>query len=428
MDELGTDQRLLQLYDNTRQLSSTLIEPLSEEDCQLQSMPDASPSKWHLAHTTWFFETFILKKQLTDYREVNPVYQRLFNSYYNAVGAQFSRPDRGVLSRPSLQAIKDYRHSIDEHMRALIANSEINEALRFIIELGIHHEQQHQELLLMDIKHAFSRNPLFPVYSESEVQPARSSPQYAAQPWKHYEPGLTTIGHPGDTFSFDNEKPQHQVFVAPFRIAGQQVTNAEFAEFIADGGYSNPLLWHADGWTHLQNSNCSQPMYWMKKDEQWHEFTLHGLLPLNMQAPVCHVSFFEASAYASWCGKRLPTEFEWEVAANDNVTSDSVVNVNSHAEPQFLNLNQLHPSVKSSQSLLGGSWEWTASSYSAYPGFKPFPGEAGEYNGKFMVGQYVLRGGSCLTPNGHARSTYRNFFYPHHSWQMSGIRLAEDLQ
>lgn len=425
MDEDTSRQTLRQRYESTRQLSLALVEPLSEEDCLLQSMPDASPSKWHLAHTTWFFETFILKKHSANYHELNAHYQLLFNSYYNAIGDQFSRPDRGVLSRPSLAEIKAYRQYVDEQMQVFIGEQPLSKELRFTIELGIHHEQQHQELLLMDIKHAFSCNPMLPAYIDTDglVRAETDSALSETLQWQTYEPGLTAIGHSDDTFCFDNEKPQHPVYVAPFRLAERCVSNQEYAEFIADGGYDNPLLWHADGWAQLQQCRSqygNHPMYWRQREGQWQEFTLRGLQPLNPQTPVCHISFYEASAYARWCGKRLPTEFEWEAAARQQDNKPPVA--------QYLQLDILHPTADGSRALLGGCWEWTASSYSPYPGFKPFAGEAGEYNGKFMVGQYVLRGGSCLTPKSHNRISYRNFFYPHHNWQMSGIRLAEDLQ
>ncbi len=416
MNRVNNEQWLLQAYRQTRKRSTDLVEPLSEEDCQLQSMPDTSPAKWHLAHVTWFFETFVLVPRLPGYRLFHPQFEYLFNSYYYAIGEQFSRPERGVLSRPSLQEIRRYRDYVDVHLCRLLEEGTVDDDVAFTIELGIHHEQQHQELLLMDIKHAFSLNPLMPAYAHAGVSSAVAEPP--AQGWTSFSPGLVDIGHSGEGFCFDNERPVHKVYVHDFRLARRPVCNRDFIEFIEDGGYRNPLLWHSDGWAYCQQQAAAHPLYWRRIDDAWYEFTLHGLQPLDPAAPVSHISFYEASAFATWCGKRLPTEFEWEVAAATDQSS-----------PQFMSADRLHPAPPQGdtlQSMRGGCWEWTASSYAPYPGFTPFKGNAGEYNGKFMVGQYVLRGGCCLTPPDHARTTYRNFFYPHHSWPMTGMRLAED--
>jgi len=395
-----------------------LVESLSDEDCQLQSMPDASPAKWHLAHTTWFFETFLLlQSPAFSYRAFHPQFQYLFNSYYNAIGEQFSRPSRGLLSRPSLQEVKQYRRHVDSAMIELINHSQLSQERLFTLQLGLHHEQQHQELLLMDVKHAFSLNPLAPTYS-SEPLVKNATPPTSVQ-WLEFAPELTQIGHSGDGFAFDNECPRHSCYIAPFKLANRPVTNAEYLAFIEDGGYRSPLLWHADGWAHIQAQQLGKPHYWHQQEGQWFEFTLHGRQALDGHLPVCHLSYFEASAYAQWAGSRLPTEFEWEAAAPTEQTS-----------AQFYSPTCVHPQATAGAELVamhGFCWEWTSSSYAPYPGFKPFAGEAGEYNGKFMLGQYVLRGGSCLTPPGHTRTSYRNFFYPHQYWQMSGLRLAGDL-
>ncbi|WP_250657589.1 ergothioneine biosynthesis protein EgtB [Alkalimarinus coralli] len=402
-------------YTRVRSETEQLINGLSSEDCQIQSMPDASPTKWHLAHTTWFFETFILLKYQPHYTVVDEHYAVLFNSYYNAIGAQYSRPKRGLLSRPTLDQVMEYRKEIDTRMTAFIQQLRDSNILKLIL-LGLNHEQQHQELILTDIKHALSQNPMHPQrLKHYEFQDRQSS----SLNWHSYQGGLVTMGASTKAFSFDNERPQHQVFVAPFKLANRTVTNGEFLSFINDGGYQNSLHWLSDGWEFVQSEAINSPLYWHQQGNQWFRYTMSGLQPLNLNEPLCHISFYEASAFASWSGKRLPTEFEWELAATQSVTQ----------APQFDPMT-LEPSVVEEdnlQSLLGGVWEWTNSSYLAYPGFKPFEGDAGEYNGKFMSGQFVLRGGSCFTPTGHIRNSYRNFFYPQQRWQMSGIRLAADL-
>ncbi|MEI7790566.1 MAG: ergothioneine biosynthesis protein EgtB [Alphaproteobacteria bacterium] len=378
---------LAQTYASVRAHSEALAAPLSAEDCTIQSMPDASPVKWHLAHTTWFFETVILS-QRPGYKPFDPRFAYLFNSYYEALGPRHPRPRRGLLTRPTLDEVFAWRAHVD----AAIVEACGDDTLRDAITLGLHHEQQHQELILTDIKHAFFCNPLLPAY-RSDRPTAR-----AAQPLDGISipGGATWIGHDGSGFCFDNELPRHQVLLRPFRIAARPVSNGEYQAFIADGGYRRPEFWLSDGWARIQEEHWEAPLYWLKDDDGSESvFTLSGAQPLDPGAPVEHVSFYEAAAYAAWAGARLPTEFEWEAAA-----------------PLFQH---------------GDVWEWTRSSYDPYPGFKAFEGIAAEYNGKFMVGQMVLRGGSVGTPPGHVRDSYRNFFPPHARWQFSGIRLAEDV-
>ncbi len=416
MEPCLTQQEISTAYTLVRQQTEHLVSRLSPEDCQIQSMPDASPTKWHLAHTTWFFETFVLLKYQPSYNTVNEHYAVLFNSYYNAIGAQYSRPKRGLLSRPALSEIKEYRTKVDESMTAFINQLDDGSPVLKLIQLGLNHEQQHQELILTDIKHALSQNPMFPPLLEHYEHQNKIT---SALSWHEFEGGLVTAGATQDGFSFDNERPQHKVFIPPFKLANRTVTNGEFLEFINDGGYKNSQHWLSDGWAFIQSEGILNPLYWKNKSGQWFRFTLSGLQALNINEPVCHISFFEANAYASWAGKRLPTEFEWEFATTQNKQHETAFN-DRVLEPPIIEDRNL-------SSLFGGVWEWSNSSYLAYPGFKPFEGDAGEYNGKFMSGQFVLRGGSCFTPPGHIRSSYRNFFYPHQRWQMSGMRLAEDL-
>jgi len=380
--------RPLSAYQEIRSAALALAAPLSAEDCAVQSMPEASPVKWHLAHTSWFFEATLLAHR-PGYKVFDPAFAYLFNSYYESAGPRHPRPRRGLLTRPSLDRVLAWRDHVDAAMENLLADASPEE--RALVELGLNHEQQHQELILTDIKHAFFCNPLLPSYGDA---PAAPHPAVTLE-WRVHAGGAVAIGHAGDGFAFDNESPRHPVLLRPFRIASRPVSNGEYAAFIADGGYRRPEFWLSDGWALVQSEGWEAPLYWLSDDDGSRRiFTLNGLVTPDANAPVQHVSFFEAAAYAAWAGKRLPTEFEWEATASD-----------------FAH---------------GQVWEWTRSAYDPYPGFKPFAGMAAEYNGKFMIGQLVLRGGSVTTPPGHARASYRNFFPPAARWQFSGIRLAED--
>ncbi len=373
-----------------RSHSLALIAGLGAEDCCAQAMPDASPLKWHLAHTTWFFENFVLASHEPDFRPFHPAYRQLFNSYYAGVGQPFSRPQRGMLTRPSLSEVLDWRSDVD---RRMLASLERMPAAAGLIELGLQHEQQHQELMQTDLLALFALSPLKPAAIDSTPPPAHALPL----DWVRCDGGLAEIGHDGDGFCFDNELPRHRQWLAPFAIASRLVTNGEYADFIADGGYREPLLWLSDGWAWREAAQRSAPLYWRDDPEQgWLAFSLHGEHAPDPLAPVGHLSFYEADAYARWAGARLPTEGEWEHAQR------------RHALPQAF----------------GACWQWTSSSYAAYPGYQPAAGLVGEYNGKFMVNQYVLRGSSALTPAGHARASYRNFFPAPACWQLTGIRLA----
>jgi ergothioneine biosynthesis protein EgtB len=416
--QLENVSQLAEIYRSIRQQSLALCLPLEVEDYQIQPMADASPPKWHLAHVTWFFETFLLKPFSKNYRVFDPSFEMLFNSYYNGVGKPFSRADRGFLSRPTLERIFEYRRYVDEKMLELLQTS-MTDDLGFRIQLGLNHEQQHQELILTDIKYNLGHNPLRPVYVN---QHADDSPDLNAR-WSEFDGGLVESGTDvGQEFVFDNETPRHQVFLHPFRLSTNLVSNNEFINFIEDGGYNRPELWLSDGWAGLQaqqNKRWSMPLYWRKQDDNYFEYRLTGEQLVDPNCPVCHVSGYEADAYARWKGSRLPTECEWEHAAAD-----------APVVGNFVESKLFHPSGQSGegmQSQFGNVWEWTQSGYSAYPFFKPFKGQLGEYNGKFMANQLVLRGGSCASPGSHLRATYRNFFYPPDRWQFSGIRLAQDL-
>ena len=406
-------------YHAIRQSTEALTAPLSAEDCALQSMPDCSPTKWHLAHTSWFFETFVLEATLPNYRAYNPAFRVLFNSYYQSVGKQYDRPRRSLLTRPGLDEVKRYRAHVDEQMAPLLAHAErLPKAMLAVIELGLNHEQQHQELLLTDLKHLFSFNPLHPAYQRRST--TRAAPKINPLAWVNIDAGLVEIGHDGNEFAFDNEGPRHKVYLRPYRLASRLISNAEFLEFIAAGGYERPEFWLSDGWNKLRAEGWQHPLYWERKDSAWFCHTLNGFQALNGDEPVCHVSYYEADAYARYADARLPTEAEWEHAA----TTIS-------QEGNFVESGNLHPaphadSDKKLAQLFGDVWEWTASPYAPYPGFKPPAGALGEYNGKFMCNQMVLRGGSCVTPRSHIRVSYRNFFPPDARWQFSGIRLARD--
>jgi ergothioneine biosynthesis protein EgtB len=375
-----------------RAASEQLAAPLSVEDQTVQSMPDASPTKWHLAHTTWFFETFILRPHAPSYRVFDPAYEYLFNSYYEAVGPRHPRPQRGLITRPGVEEIGAYRRYVSQAMVAFLDTDAFQCAP--LVELGLHHEQQHQELILMDAKHMLSSNPLRPAYDRG---PAPLSVAASSAEWRQHAGGMVEIGHKGVGFAFDNEGPRHKVWLEPFRIAARPVSNGEYLRFIDDGGYHRPEFWLSAGWECVNSRAWEAPLYWEEKDGQWYVFTLHGLAPMRPDDPVCHVSGYEAAAYAKWAGKRLPREAEWESVAGDLDGTGAV-------------------------------WEWTASPYVAYPGYREPAGAIGEYNGKFMANQMVLRGGCIATPRDHIRATYRNFFPPDARWMFGGIRLAEDLR
>jgi ergothioneine biosynthesis protein EgtB len=397
-----------------RALSATLTEGLTPEDQALQSMPDASPTKWQLAHTTWFFETLVLLPHLPGYRLFDERFPRLFNSYYESLGPRHPRPQRGLLSRPSLDQVWAYRRHVDEAIERLIEHGSAAAwaAAAPVLELGLHHEQQHQELMLTDLLHLFSLNPLAPAWRSAAPQPEAPAPLR----WHGIDAGLVEIGHAGPGFAFDNESPRHRVFLPPFELADRLVTNAEYQAFIDDGGYREPRWWLSDGWATVQAQGWSAPPYWRDEGRQ---FTLHGLQAIDPAAPVAHLSGYEAAAYAAWAGARLPTEFEWETAAA--VLGDD-------ARRTRYQLDHMLPRQPAAGRLSGELWQWTSSAYAPYPGFRPLPGPAAEYNGKFMINQLVLRGGSCATPPGHGRLTYRNFFPPAARWQFSGLRLAREAR
>jgi ergothioneine biosynthesis protein EgtB len=409
---------LSNLYRDVRRATQGLGVPLSDADATVQSMPDASPAKWHLAHTTWFFESMVLTPSLPRYRVFDEKFNFLFNSYYESIGARHPRPNRGMLSRPALETVYAYRRHVDEAIDELL-RTDPTPGVAEMIELGCHHEQQHQELLLTDILNLFAQNPLSPAYKAPTPLPLLSGPSDGTQ-YTELAAGLIEIGHSGAGFAFDSESPRHQVFVEPFRLANRLVTNQEWLAFIEDGGYKNPLLWLADGWARASAESWMAPMYWELRDDVWWTMTLRGAQPIDLHAPVTHVSYYEADAFASWAQRRLPTEAEWEFAARD-----------LSQEGNFADSGRLRPkpapSSEGLHQMFGDVWEWTRSAFLPYPRFTVAAGAVGEYNGKFMSGQFVLRGGSCVTPAGHIRATYRNFFPPAARWQFSGLRLAENI-
>jgi len=418
----GPASRTAAHYRQIRAATESLCRPLATDDYALQSMPDASPAKWHIAHTSWFFEEFVLKAAIEDYAFFDQSYRYLFNSYYESVGPRHSRPERGLLSRPTTEQVWAYRAYVDDEMQALLEADVLTPELQQIVTVGLHHEQQHQELLLTDIKHLFSRNPLRPAYSPPPPHVRRSGSVPLA--FLTFEGGLTEIGHAGEGFCFDNELGRHRVFLEPYRLANRPATNGEYLLFIREGGYARPEYWLSDGWACVQRESWQRPMYWAESLDA--EFTLTGLRELDPNAPVCHLSYFEADAFARWAGGRLPTEFEWEHAARGvpiqgNFVEDGLYHPTT-ATPALVSSG--HPLLQ----MFGDVWEWTASAYAPYPRFRPLNGALGEYNGKFMVSQLVLRGGSCATPLPHIRATYRNFFYPTARWQFSGVRLATDVR
>ena len=394
-----------------RAQTSRLCAPLAVEDYVVQSMPDASPAKWHLAHTSWFFETFVLGPHLPGFQPWRATWAPLFNSYYVATGPRHPRAERGLLTRPTVAEVQAYRAWVDERMQAFLASPAADRPeVAALVELGLHHEQQHQELLLTDLLHAFSMNPLKPAYLEATPPPSTAAPLR----WLERPGGLVRIGREQAGFAFDNERPAHLVHLEPFRLASRPVSAGEFAEFIADGGYRRPGLWLSDGFAAAQAGGWQAPLYWERRDGAWRRFTLHGDVAVDPAAPVTQVSYYEADAFARWAGARLPTEAEWESVAGEQPVAGQFV------EDGVL----VAVAAGGAAPLFGGAWTWTGSPYVAYPGFTPAPGAVGEYNGKFMVNQLVLRGGSCLSPRDHLRATYRNFFPPHARWQLAGIRLA----
>ena len=413
---------IIEQFRKVRSASETLAEPLTPEDWMLQSMPDASPVKWNLAHTSWFFETFILSRYAADYTVFHPKFGYLFNSYYNQVGKMHPRPERGMLSRPTAQEILDFRAHVNEEIVRLVREGAdaVIEEIAPLMALGLAHEEQHQELLLTDLKHGLYQNPLLPgVYDDAgaDKKPAASAPLR----WERMEGGLCEIGWNGEGFAFDNEGPRHKVYLHPFELANRAVTNADYLAFMEDGGYENPNYWLSDAWDAVRAEKWRAPLYWRKVGDGWREFTLFGERAINPHAPVCHVSYYEAAAYAAWAEARLPTEFEWEAAASLFRLNGNFLKAARPAAPA--------PAAGDERllQLYGDVWEWTASPYVAYPCYAPPGGAIGEYNGKFMSGQMVLKGGSCATPEGHMRVSYRNFFPPGARWQFSGFRLARDI-
>lgn len=409
---------LLSRYRDVRQESERICRPLVTEDYCIQSMPDVSPPKWHLAHTSWFFETFILRPYAKDYPVFHSQYDHLFNSYYQTVGSPYPRARRGLLSRPTVEDVYHYREHVDAAIVRLMGHcpAEHEDAIRQRIVIGLHHEQQHQELLFTDIKHILAINPLRPAYTEL---PETGPTEVASLGWAPYRGGVHEIGHDGSDFAFDNETPRHRVYLNDFALASRCVANGEYLAFMEDGGYEKPELWLSDGWQEVNERMWRAPLYWEPRDGSWWTYTLAGMRRLREDEPVCHLSYYEADAYARWAGKRLPTEAEWEVAASTSAIAGN-----------FSESGLLHPSPAIDGSvpmqMYGDVWEWTASDYAPYPGFRGVAGALGEYNGKFMCNQRVLRGGSCATSRSHARATYRNFFYPNSRWQFTGLRLAAD--
>jgi len=412
-------QALAARFLSVRKATERLASPLTPEDCALQSMPDASPVKWHLAHTSWFFETFVLERFVHDYRPFHPAFRVLFNSYYNAVGEKHPRPERGLISRPGLAEVMAYRRHVDARVVELLEKLRPGGEFDGLVELGVHHEEQHQELVLTDVKHLLWKNPQRPVYSGR--WPLTTVRGRKAR-WVGFEGGAVEIGHSGGGFAFDNEGPRHAELLRSFEIASHPVTHGDFVAFVEDGGYRRPELWLSLGWEQVQAQGWQAPQYWERRGNEWHTFTLHGMVKIDPHAPICHVSYHEADAFARWSGVRLPTEAEWEFVA-----------AQARVEGNFQESRAFHPLAQRSEAqapgiaqLFGDAWEWTQSAYGPYPGFRAAEGAVGEYNGKFMCNQYVLRGGSCATPAAHIRATYRNFFPPEARWQFSGLRLARD--
>src|SRR5256886_9032890 len=421
-------QQLLSRFHEVRNFTTALCHDLAPEDCVVQSMPDVSPTKWHLAHTTWFFETFILKKWIAGYRGENEQYAYLFNSYYNAAGDMHRRDLRGLISRPTVDETHRYRSAVDAHIDNLLSatDQKLRDEIEPILILGINHEQQHQELLITDIKHVFAQNPLHPVFNCRARPPgAPQADGSAIRPYHFvdFDEAIIEIGHDGRGFSYDNEGPRHRALVSPFALANRPVTNGEYIAFIEDNGYARSEFWLSLGWTTINEQCWQAPLYWTKHDSAWWNFTLSGFRPVDESEPVTHISYFEADAFANWSGARLPTEFEWErAAAKIEIDGNFVEGETFHPQPGRSSGQDRHLAQ-----MFGDVWEWTRSAYSPYSGYRAAPGALGEYNGKFMCNQYVLRGGSCATSRKHIRRTYRTFFQPEKRWQFMGIRLARDI-
>ncbi|HIF97379.1 MAG TPA: ergothioneine biosynthesis protein EgtB [Myxococcales bacterium] len=440
-------EELAHRFRSVRETTCSLAEPLSAEDCAVQSMPDASPTKWHLAHTTWFFETFILAAQNSEFLPLAPSFSAVFNSYYNSVGEQYPRAQRGLLTRPDLPTVLEYRTAVDEAILQGLESGSFRLDQLGIVELGIHHEQQHQELILTDVLHLLSQNPLYPAY-RSDL-PGAEPCEVPALHWYPGAEGIQSVGHSGLNFGFDNEGPRHKILLHPHEIGSRLVNNQEFRDFIDDDGYKRPELWLAEGWALKEEQGWEAPLYWIEGEGAWQHFSLAGLGALIPSEPVSHISYFEADAYAKWSDARLPLEGEWELTAHTPQAEDNLLESGIYcptgvasafsSAAAFTNATSTTAASTTATSttaaritarpsqLFGDVWEWTSSAYQAYPGYRAGPGALGEYNGKFMANQYVLRGGSCVTPRQHIRSTYRNFFPAHARWQWSGLRLARDV-
>lgn len=421
-DKRHSRETLIGRFSAIRNFSNYLVEPLEIEDFVVQAMENTSPAKWHLAHASWFYETFVLEKAIADYESLHPQYSYIFNSYYLQTGEPHSRSKRGLLSRPTVRQVFEYREYVNKEILSFLEDAGEEELYEFgpVIEIGNHHEQQHQELLLTDLKYMFAQNPLYPSYRDLDS----TESQYPGDlNWYIFEEGIYEVGSDGDEYTYDNEHPRHRRFLESFELADRLITSGEYMQFVEDGGYKRSELWLDDGWSIVNKRKWDSPLYWIRKDDEWHHYTLGGLRKVNPHEPVTHVSYYEADAYARWSGARLPDEAEWEVAAGDQPLEGNFVE-KEQFHPQPLQKNQNGLKLKQ---MFGDVWEWTKSSYEPYPGYEPLPGALGEYNGKFMVSQYVLRGGSCATSETHIRKTYRNFFYPDARWQFNGIRLARTV-
>ena len=419
-EERFSKDYLISRFKSVRDFSMDLVEPLETEDFVVQAMTNTSPTKWHLAHVSWFFETFLLEKVYDDYESLHPQYSYIFNSYYLQTGEPHTRSKRGLLTRPTVQEVFEYREYVNEQVLQFLEDATEEQLAEFgpVIEIGNNHEQQHQELIITDFKYLFSQNPLYPIYKKTDQPKSDHVPPLS---WVSFEEGIYEVGNAGDEFTYDNEHPKHRRFLEAFEIADRLITNGEFMEFMQDDAYNRSELWLDDGWATVNENGWKAPLYWVQKEGEWYNFTLSGLRKVDPNEPVTHVSYYEADAFARWAGARLATEGEWETAAGEKPYNGNFVEQgNFHPRP-------LQEEGEGIKQLYGDVWEWTKSSYDAYPGYKPLPGALGEYNGKFMSSQYVLRGGSCATSQTHIRKTYRNFFYPDARWQFNGIRLARTV-